>query len=469
MAASTWSDRSCAPGALDAPLPGDNGLAPSAGPEWRVTSFSSNPLLASRRRAVPAALLLAGLLAGCAGDVKGVLLPVASTVPGTSKVTMLVATTRAPDADAGVLFSGERGKQAFAEITVSLPPAARRTVGEVQWPSRLPGNPETDFVTLKVDKLDAKTGLARLHQRVAAVPKRRVMVFVHGFNNRFEDAVYRFAQIVHDSGAEVVPVLFTWPSRGSLFAYGYDRESANYSRHALESLLQALARDPAVGEVSILAHSMGNWAALEALTLMAVRNRGIAPKIANVMLASPDVDVDVFRTQVEEMQGRKPKFTLFVSQDDRALALSRRLWGSTARLGAIDPDIEPYKSELEAQKITVLNLTKLKSGDKLNHGKFAESPEVVKLIGTRLISGQPITDSRVGLGDRLIEATGSAAAAVGTAAGIVVSAPLAVVDPRSRRDFSGRVEHFGNSLHDAGAAVGDTVTAPFESLGGKQP
>ncbi|WP_346356825.1 alpha/beta hydrolase [Bosea sp. (in: a-proteobacteria)] len=410
-------------------------------------------------------MVVSVFVAGCAGDVKGVLTPVTSTVPGTSKVTMLVATTRAADPDAGVLFSGERGKPAYVEMTISLPPDARRKVGEVQWPSRLPGNPETDFVTLKVDKLDAKTGLARLHERVARVPKRRVMVFVHGFNNRFEDAVYRFAQIVHDSDANVVPVLFTWPSRGSIFAYGYDRESATYSRNALENLLQELARDPAVGEVSLLAHSMGNWVALESLTQMAVRNRGIPPKIANVMLASPDVDADVFRTQIAEMTGRRPNFTLFVSQDDRALALSRRVWGNKDRLGAVDPDVEPYKTEFEKDRITVLNLTKLRTGDKLNHGKFAESPEVVKLIGTRLVDGQPITDSRVGLGDRLIEVTGSAAAAVGTAAGIVVSAPIAVVDPQARRNLGDRVEHLGNNIQDTGTAVGDTVTTPFQNPG----
>ncbi|SEL48240.1 Esterase/lipase superfamily enzyme [Bosea lupini] len=421
------------------------------------------PTPATRRVLAAAAMTI--FLAGCAGDVKGVLMPVASTVPGASKVTMLVATTRAADPDAGVLYSGERGKPSFVEMTISLPPDSRRKIGEVQWPSRLPGNPETDFVTLKVDKLDAKTGLARLHERVSRVPKRRVMVFVHGFNNRFEDAVYRFAQIVHDSDADVVPVLFTWPSRGSLFAYGYDRESATYSRNALENLLQNLARDPAIGEVSLLAHSMGNWVALESLTQMAVRNRGIPPKIANVMLASPDVDADVFRTQIAEMTGRRPKFTLFVSQDDRALAVSRRVWGNKDRLGAVDPDVEPYKSEFEKDKITVLNLTKLRTGDRLNHGKFAESPEVVKLIGTRLVDGQPITDSRVGLGDRLIEVTGSAAAAVGTAAGIVVSAPVAVVDSQARRNLGDRFEHLGNNIQDTGAAVGDTVTSPFQNPG----
>ena len=402
------------------------------------------------------------LLAGCAGDVKGVLLPVSSSASDTSKVAMLVATTRAPDEDAGVLFSGERGKPAFAEITVSLPPETRRKVGEVQWPSRLPGNPETDFVTLKVEKLDQAQAVSRFHQAVMKVPKRRVMVFIHGFNNRFEDAVYRFAQIVHDSNAKVVPVLFTWPSRGSLFAYGYDRESGNYSRTALEDLLQKLARDPAVGEVSILAHSMGNWVTMEALRQMAIRNGSIPPKIANVMLAAPDVDVDVFRSQIADIHGKRPRFTVFVSQDDRALAVSRRVWGSTARLGAIDPDAEPYRTEIAESGITVLNLTKLRSGDSLNHGKFAESPEVVQLIGTRLVEGQPITDSRVGLGERLMEVTAGTAAAVGTAAGLAISAPIAVVDPHTRRNFNDTIEHVGRSVSDAGQATGDAVAAPFE-------
>jgi hypothetical protein len=49
----------------------------------------------------------------------------------------------------------------------------------------------------------------------------------------------------------VVPILFTWPSRGSVLAYGYDRESTVYSRNALESLLKAISRDPAMGEISI--------------------------------------------------------------------------------------------------------------------------------------------------------------------------------------------------------------------------
>jgi esterase/lipase superfamily enzyme len=420
-------------------------------------------------RTVAARLVLAiGLfgLAACAGAPKGVLLPVAATAPGTSHVAMIVATTRGVAKDPGVMFSGERGTEPhFAEITVSLPPDSARKVGEVQWPRRVPGNPATDFVAVKAETVSRTEALAWFNRTVKKTPKRAVLVFVHGFNNRFEDAVFRFAQIIHDSGAEVTPVLFTWPSRGSIFAYGYDRESSNYSRNALENLLQALARDPAVGEISVLAHSMGNWVTLEALRQMAIRNGRVPPKIKNVMLAAPDVDVDVFRTQMADMGKSRPNFTLFVSQDDRALAVSRRVWGNVARLGAINPETEPYRDEFAAYKFTVLDLTRLKAGDRLNHGKFAESPEVVQLIGQRLAAGQTITDSRVGIGDRIIEVTAGAAATAGTAAGIILSAPVAVVDPHSRENLDDHMQVLGDTIADTTTSAGDLLTtAPAEAL-----
>ncbi|KZE36050.1 alpha/beta hydrolase [Chelatococcus daeguensis] len=410
-----------------------------------------------------AGILLCTSLAACAGPPKGVLVPVATGAPGAATVDMIVATTRSAGATPAEMFTGERGRDpAFARITVSIPPDSARTVGEVQWPSRVPGNPATDFVTLRADRLDRQGALDWFHKAVARTPKRRVLVFIHGFNNRFEDAVFRFAQIVHDSGSPVVPVLFTWPSRASILAYGYDRESSTYSRDALETLLTALARDPAVGEISVLAHSMGNWVTLEALRQMAIRNGRVASKIRNVMLAAPDVDVDVFRTQLAAITRPRPNVTLFVSQDDRALAVSRRVWGSSARLGAINPEAEPYHTDLPRDGITVIDLTKLQTGDRLNHGKFAQSPEVVQIIGQRLVAGQTMTDQRVGLGDRIIQLTAGAASSVGTAAGLVISAPVSVLDETSRGNYGAHVERLGGSLADTAEATG-TLLVPQTS------
>ncbi len=377
---------------------------------------------------------------GCAGHPKNVLLPVADTAPRSSRVDMLVATTRSRSSIPGEMFTGERGRTpAFADITVSIPPTGARKEGEVAWPKRLPSNPATDFATLKAVELTSEAARKWLSASVRKSPDRSVLVFIHGFNNRFEDSVYRFAQIVQDSGVHSAPVLVTWPSRGSLLAYGYDRESTNYTRNALETLFQYLARDPDVREVSVLAHSMGNWLALESLRQMAIRNGKLPAKFKNVMLAAPDVDVDVFRSQIADMGKQHPQFTLFVSRDDRALAFSRRVWGDIPRLGSIDPEEAPYKQELEDNKIAVIDLTKVKAGDSLNHAKFAESPEVVQLIGARISEGQTLTDNRIGLGDQILVATSGTAAAAGNAAGMILAAPIAVVDQNTRDNYANQV------------------------------
>jgi esterase/lipase superfamily enzyme len=391
-----------------------------------------------------ALLLLAALaVGGCAGRPLGDLVPIATSGPCANCVELLVATTRADaiEPPAGVMFSGERGRGLrFADIVVSIPPDNGRKAGEVQWPASPPGDPARDFVTLRAEKLDLKEAIATFDRRIATAPQRHVLLFVHGYNTRFEEAVYRFAQIVHDSGAPVLPVLFTWPSRGRLLDYVYDRDSATYSRDALEAVLATMVKDARVNSISILAHSMGNFLAIESLRQMAIRNRGLSPKIRDIMLASPDIDFDVFRRQVAEIEAsdKNPPITLFVSQDDRALAFASRIAGAAPRLGAIDPTVEPFRSTLEKSKVHVVDLTKLDSDDPTNHSKFASS-DFVKTIGARLASGQKLNDFKTTLRQSL---TG-AVKAIGATAVDAVAAPLAIFDPSGA----------GVTLEEQGAAI----------------
>lgn len=409
--------------------------------------------------------LLVGLgLSGCSGRPKDFLIPIADgpRPAGTSTVEMLVATTRSDEnAAPGQFFTGERGAAlGFADIAVSIPPDAVRKIGDVQFPATTPGDPAKEFVTLRARQVGKAEALATFGRRLAASPGRRVLVFVHGYNTRFEEAVFRLAQFVHDSGAPTTPVLFTWPSRGKLLAYTYDRESANYSRDALEKLLQTLADDRDVAEVDVLAHSMGNWATLEALRQMAIRKGRIAPKIKNIMLAAPDVDFDVFRRQIQQIGPAHPPITLFVSGDDEALAISRRIWGDRIRVGAIDPEAEPYKTILARDGIVAYDLTKAKSDDPLNHAKFAASPVVVRAIGQRLASGQALSDGKASLGEKIGQIATGAASSVGKAAGLAVSAPLAIVDPDTRETLGDRFDDLGATAGDAVRSTTDVVRAP---------
>lgn len=318
-------------------------------------------------------------------------------------MTILAATTRQRSTtDAGEMFNGDRAPGlSFASVAVSIPPDSSREIGHIQWPEALPGNPSRDFVTLGASYLDRADFNAAITQTAKQSSRGRVLVFVHGFNNRFDDAIYRFAQIVHDSHAPGVPVLFTWPSRGQLRlrSYTYDRESANYSRDAFEELLDALSRLPKVTEINVLAHSMGNWVALEALRTRAIKSGRIGDKVRNVMLVAPDVDVDVFRTQIARMGKQRPRFALFVSQDDEALALSRTIWGGVPRLGDIDPQQDPYRAEFEKERIEVFDLTKLKTtGDDAHSRAFEEIDPVVAMVKERLRQGQDMSERHAEFG-----------------------------------------------------------------------
>jgi esterase/lipase superfamily enzyme len=393
-------------------------------------------------------------LTACGGP-EGFLVPAPSDAgaPGTTHIEMVVATTRERAESPAFLFGGGRAEDvSFADMIVSIPPDAHRKIGEVQYPRQLPGNPETDFVTLKAEVVSREQASAAFSRLLRNAHKKEALVFVHGFNTRFEDAVYSFAQILHDSRAyeDVAPVLFTWPSKGKVFAYGYDRDSSTYSRDALEKLLRHLQDDPRVETISVLAHSMGNWVTLEALRQMAIRDGRLAPKIKLVMLADADVDVGIARQQINTLGPERPHFVLFVSENDRALAASRDFW-EEPRLGAIDPYVEPYKTMLEQEKLSVIDMTRLPSHDFFNHGKFSSDPRVVELIGHSLASGQTLSDSRVGLGARIMMTTAGAANSVGHAAGLALSAPISIVDPETRNNFGDQLDEFGHSVRQIGS------------------
>jgi len=354
-------------------------------------------MTASERKSLRAltALMLAFACCSCAGrPLQGVLIPTAESAQGASRVPILIATTRqrATD-DTGQMFNRERSPtMSYARIAVSIPPDEVRKIGAIQWPVSPPGDPHRDFVTVSAQFLDKPGFNAALAAVAKGSSRSKAMIFVHGFNNRFDDAVYRLAQVVQDSGAPVIPVLFSWPSLGAigLRAYEYDRESASQSRESLEELIDAVALSPSVKEVTVLCHSMGCLLALDALHSKAMSAGGIGAKVKNVLLVAPDVDADAFREQMQQMGSARPRFALFLSQDDRALGISKSISGGATRLGGVNPDEEPYKSDFKREKILVFDLTHLEGS--AHSRAFNDVTSVMGMIHRRLAAGQQLAE-----------------------------------------------------------------------------
>jgi len=325
-------------------------------------------------------LLILLPLSAC-GHRQDIMKPVTVAEPTTGRVDMLVATTREPAADPARRYTGERGETVRLDnIIVSIPPEKMRQSGQVQWPSYGKPDAKTEFLTVKAEPL-ADKDITPWFKRTSG-PKRRVLVFVHGFNNSYSDAVYRFAQIAHDMHMDAAPVLFTWPSRGNVLDYVYDRESTIYSRFGLATVLDEAVKSPDVADVTILAHSMGTWLTMEVLREIAFRKGKVSPKIKTVVLASPDIDVDVFRRQVLEIGPQRPHITIFSSRNDLALTLSTFLAGDVQRLGVTD--FKPYEKLLEEQKISVIDASDVQQTSFLGHSTFAESSDMLKAVTNRL-------------------------------------------------------------------------------------
>jgi esterase/lipase superfamily enzyme len=363
--------------------------------------------------------VLAVALSGCAGKPSAEVLVPANAPASTEKsVVVLAATTRERAKDSSFDFTSNRsGNINYQEYAISIPP--NHLAGKIEWPSQTPGNAQTDFVVISNRRL-TKSGFGKAIETQLASHRDlhgSVSVFVHGYNTNHQEAVFRVAELKADLRSTAgTMVVFSWPSRASVTGYVADRESVTYSRDYLERVLNEIARVPNVRSINLIAHSMGNWLAVE--TLRQAKFREGAPflrKLGEVVLLAPDIDVDVFRTQLDAIGKLNHPIIVAVSKDDKALAASQRIAGDVPRVGNVLIDNPRVEAAIEHYGIDVVDLSQVSSSDYFGHSKFVEAlPEL-----------QSIAASGGGAGNRTI---GGAGVFVLTTAGKILSAPAVIGD-----------------------------------------
>jgi len=203
---------------------------------------------------------------------------------------------------------------------------------------------------------------------------RDVLIYVHGFNQTFETAVLDAARLSDGIRFRGDTMAFSWPSKANLLDYGYDRDSAMWSRDALEKVLDGLMASPTVGRLHIVAHSIGTMLTLEALRqLYAHQGDMAADRLGAVVFAAPDIDLDVFASSVEQIGPIARKITVLTATNDRALALSRWMAGGMTRVGAA------HKAQLEQMGLHVIDASHEGWGV-INHDLFLSNGRVRQVI-----------------------------------------------------------------------------------------
>ncbi|MDX9971622.1 MAG: alpha/beta hydrolase [FCB group bacterium] len=185
-----------------------------------------------------------------------------------------------------------------------------------------------------------------LREEIERVDQHDVVLFIHGYNNSFEDAVYLTAQFWHFLGRRGIPIAYTWPAgRGGLFGYTADTESGDFTIFHLKTFLRDLAASPDVNKIHILSHSRGTDVLMSALrelklaTAAGGEDPKAALKLGHLIMAAPDIDTQVFaqRFLAEEINTMADDLTIYLSGKDRALLLSKWLHSSVNRLGLLTP------------------------------------------------------------------------------------------------------------------------------------
>lgn len=286
---------------------------------------------------------------------------------------LLVATTRKPvgATPRPPYFNSERGRGlSFAEVRLS--PPDRSLLGKVS--SVITG----DWTIGAVPKVETGAGAAEAFAQAAL--GRDVLIYVHGYRESFESAAVSAARLSDGIRFRGVSGLFTWPSAAATLDYGYDRESALWSRDAFEDLLRALAASPSGGRINLVAHSMGTLLTLESLRMLrAEAGEAAVARIGAVVLAAPDIDFDLFSNSVARLGPDVAKITVISSTNDRALGLSGALAGGL-RAGAVD------RERLEALGVRVADASDY-GGGLINHDLFLSNPEVQAVVKRAIARG----------------------------------------------------------------------------------
>jgi esterase/lipase superfamily enzyme len=300
-------------------------------------------------------------------------------------VTVYVATTRARQSpEINVFTNGHDRTLNYAAFRISIPPEHR--AGNIEWPTSMP-DPALSFATVQQEVLDKRTFEHLIAARGGLRTPQKATIFVHGFNTNFQEALFRLAQMATDSDVGGAPVLFAWPSEAKLTGYVADKDAVTASRDQLAEVLTMLARDSGGAEVTVIAHSMGAWLTVEALRQLRLAHNDAVIGRLRVVLAAPDIDVDVFRTQMAVIGPLSPPMTVLVSRDDIALSVSSFIAGARPRLGMIDVDNPRVHEAAMKAKLDIVDVSSVKAPDGFRHDRFASLAALYPRLAASEVDG----------------------------------------------------------------------------------
>lgn len=258
-----------------------------------------------------------------------------------------------------------------------------------------------------------------LQSRLPAQEPADVLVFVHGFNVSFHEAVCRVAQMAHDMPFSGVIVAFDWASQASSLGYRRDQQTVDATSTLLARTLARLRTElPRETRLHVLAHSMGNRLTLKALLHLELQPTVISshpwkpngseiallrppfpewqafgsaanggPPLTHLVFAAPDVDAESFAVSLTRISRAAQTMTLYCSDTDFAMEASRianAIEGSEYRAG-------DSRSNIRHGKLHTIRLSGVNPADPFGHSYYGSHPGMLTDLSELLQHDRPPT------------------------------------------------------------------------------
>ena len=261
--------------------------------------------------------------------------------------------------------------------------SGRRIVGEI---TASENTINTSLKVLQATSFDKQQFFAKLQENknnTLATP----LIYVHGFNTKYEEAVLRASQLAYDLKYQGPVLVFTWPagSVGEGFdevmlkkTYQINKINAIGSINPFIEFLQEMQKQGI--KANFMVHSMGHQIVLTALHQIGQQSNQSTTNetamqntlttsgqiIQELFLLAPDYEANLFQQNLATIKPLANRITLYCSQNDKALSASK-ITNNNQRLGECikinDPNLDV---------INVTNIDNSLTG--LGHSYFKYKP-----------------------------------------------------------------------------------------------
>ncbi len=186
----------------------------------------------------------------------------------------------------------------------------------------LPGD---KFVNIEKDFFD------KVHQEALLMPDKNIFVFAHGYKNSFASGLHTAAKFAYYAQRPLI--YYSWPSVCAFRSYTSDENNVEWSQEHYNRLIEKLdalcTADPSI-KIRLFAHSMGTRLIVRASPLLREKSW-----LTEGTLICPDIDdglVKHYATRYLSANGTTT-IRIYMSQHDKALAISQMLHGGYCRFG----------------------------------------------------------------------------------------------------------------------------------------